>query len=83
MASLVEKMPISFTVPDCPPTSTKFSSWKGRKVRSITPAAKLLKVPWKARAMARPAAPMIATKELACTPSVPTAVIPTRTMAVT
>ena len=72
-----------FTVPDWPATSTKSPTLKGRKVRSMTPAAKFENVPWKARAMARPAAPSTATNEAVFTPRTPIEVTTTITMIVT
>ncbi len=69
VASVVVNTPISFTVPAVPPASTKSPTLKGRKVRSMTPLEKFDRVPWKARATARPAAPIMATKPFMGIPS--------------
>ena len=42
---VVLKIPMDFTVPELPPTSTKSPTDTGRKTRSMTPDAKFEKVP--------------------------------------
>ncbi len=66
---VVVKIPISATVPLEPPATTKSPFLKGRKISSITPAAKFESVPCRARPMARPAAPSTATSEVVSIPN--------------
>ena len=57
---IVEKRPISLTVPEIPLVSIQFPTLKGPKNKSITPAATFDNVPCKASPTAKPAAPKTA-----------------------
>jgi len=50
------------TTPPLPPTLTEWPMRNGRKISSITPAARLVSVPCRARPIAREAAPRTATR---------------------
>ncbi|MNE72677.1 hypothetical protein D3C80_1686380 [compost metagenome] len=67
------------TTPLVPATSMNSPALMGRKMISRKPAAKLESEPCSARPMARPAAPIMATKEAVCTPTRPRAAITTNT----
>src|SRR5690625_1673580 len=63
-------MPISLTVPEVPPASTKSPIRYGLKIIITTPAAKWLKLPCSAIPIANAAAPKIATKLVVTIPKV-------------
>ena len=77
---VVEKMLISWTVPSAPPPVMYSPTFTGRKQMSITPEAKFESEPWRARPIARPAAPRTATKEAVAIPILPSAAITTKAM---
>ena len=66
---VVENKPISFTVPEIPFVSIQSPVSNGLKIRSITPAATLDKVPWSASPIANPAAPRTAIIEVVSIPN--------------
>jgi len=75
---VVVKTPISSVTPRVPATSTRSPTLNGRKISSITPAEKLDNVPWRARPIARPAAPSTATAEAVGMPKMPRTATPTK-----
>lgn len=62
LRSTVWKIRIESTVPATPCASIQSPTLNGRNSRISTPPAKLARLPCRARPMARPAAPMAATK---------------------
>ena len=66
--NVVEKMSTSSITPATPAISTKSPALKGRNEISKTPEAKLDNEPCNAKPMAKPAAPMTATREVVLKP---------------
>ena len=67
----VVKSSISSTFPTWPAVFTTSPTLKGRNIRSITPDARFERLPWNARPIARPAAPMTAAKLVVSMPNTP------------
>ena len=71
VVSIVFSIWISLTTPVLPPSSMKSPTLNGLKIIIRMPPAKLARLPCSANPTAKEAAPRIATKEAASTPTIP------------